>query len=295
MLPPLATAGNRILSLRTGEPLLLRGVNLSGMEYSSERCAGLTAAEADCIVKGWRSNIVRLPFVQSLVLSGDGRDYVAELQEMVEMFATRGAYSILDLQWLDRDKVWGPGDNRVPPQPDEGTLFCWELLSHSFRGVPHVIFDLFNEPHDISLTQWLGWASRITERIRAIDPDRVVMVGGLDWAYDLRDIVIPFANVIYSTHVYANKRPGWSAAFGEIALTRPVFAGEWGGEAKDLAWGRRLAAYFRELGIGWTAWSWRDWPHLQKDGIATPFGQIVAEELESGSSAILDGIPLPTP
>lgn len=279
MLDALETRGARIVSRRTGEPVRLRGVNVSGMEYSNERLAGVTAAEADVIVREWGANVVRLPFVQSLVLDGGGRDYIRELEELVELFAERGAYSILDLQWLDREKVWGPGDNRVPPEPTEASVACWMTLSRVFRGVPHVVFDVFNEPHDVPVGRWVEWANRMVNMVRTVDADRVVMVGGLDWAYDLRGVELPQENVIYSTHVYPGKGTDWDGAFGDVAWTRPVFAGEWGGGDEDLEWGRRLVRYFEEREMGWTAWSWRDLPYLQKGGEATEFGKLVKESM----------------
>jgi len=43
-LPPLITSGNRILSAGTGTPVLLRGLNRSGMEYSEPSEAGFLGA-----------------------------------------------------------------------------------------------------------------------------------------------------------------------------------------------------------------------------------------------------------
>jgi endoglucanase len=285
MLEPLAVDGRCIVGRGSGDRKLLRGVNLSGMEYSHEPYAGVTREELDIIVGAWGANIVRVPFVQSLVLNGGGRGYVDELRELVDWIEERGAYTILDLQWLDRETIWGPGDNRVPPEPNEGSLRCWDQLAKTFRGGTAVVFDLFNEPHDIPLATWLSWAEEMAGVVRAVDAERVLMVGGMDWAYDLRDVEIQLGDVVYSTHVYPGKGPNWDGAFGTAALRRCVFAGEWGGEEKDLDWGVELARYFEELGMGWTAWSWRDYPHLQRSGVATPFGAMVRSELRAAAEA----------
>ena len=277
-LSPLATSGRNIVDAGTGRPLVLRGVNVSGMEYSDSAYAEISPSELRVIVEEWGARIVRIPFVQSLVLAGV-RDYVGELKTIVQWLGELGAYAILDLQWLDRETIVGPGDNRVPPEPNNASIVCWDILAREFRGVDHVIFDLFNEPHGTPVGVWADWARIMTGALRAVDEKRVVMVSGLDWGYDLRGVGVPFDNVIYSTHVYRVKGKDWEGAFGEMARRVPVFSGEWGGEAKDLKWGRRLADYFRELNIGWTAWSWRDFPHLQNDLVATPFGALVRDEL----------------
>ena len=72
----------------------------------------------------------------------------------------------------------------------------------------------------------------------------------------------------------------WHRAFGHLAATCPVFAGEWGGDASQVDWGRRLLAYLERHAVGWTAWSWCDWPqllgnHRAGDFTCTPFGDVV--------------------
>jgi hypothetical protein len=253
------------------------------MEYSDMPLAGVTPDELTTIVRGWGANVVRIPFTQSLVLGGrNGDDYVSELREIVKWLGELGAYSILDLQWLDREKIWGPGENRVPPRPDEGSVECWERLTEAFRGDGGVIFDLFNEPHDVTSEEWNEWAGRLAGAVRGVDEDRVLMASGVNWAFDLRGVEVAAPGVIYSTHVYPWMSQDWWTHFGHRAGEAPLFAGEWGGGREDLVWGRRLAAYFRELGMGWTAWSWRDQPHLQVNGLPTEFGDVVMAALHAG-------------
>jgi hypothetical protein len=280
MIPPLACDGSRIVDRSNGKEILLRGVNVSGMEYSDLPLAGVTPDELTTIVRGWGANVVRLPFTQSLVLEGrNGDDYIAELQDLTRWLGELGAYSILDLQWLDREKVWGPGDNRVPPAPNASTIDCWAKLGASFAGQPNVVFDLFNEPHDIDAAAWNSWAARLAEAIRTTDPARVLMVSGVDWGYDLRGVEIGYPHVIYSTHVYPWLSADWWTHFGHRAGSVPLFAGEFGGGPEDRVWGRKLIAYLRELRMSWTAWSWRDQPRLQNDGLPTEFGDLVLAAL----------------
>jgi hypothetical protein len=59
-----------------------------------------------------------------------------------------------------------------------------------------------------------------------------------------------------------------------------VFAAEWGGDGSQVDWGRRLLAYLEATTVGWTAWSWCDWPmllasHRGGDWTPTPFGDVV--------------------
>jgi len=268
----LATSGRYIVEAATGKPLLLRGVNISGMEYSHLPYAGMNPDELRLVIEGWNCDIVRIPFVQSRV-SDPG--YVDELRQIVSWLWDLGSFSILDLQWLS-------AESGVAPEPDLGSIDCWDTLARSFDDQPHVIFDLMNEPHDIPVRQWLEWAYLLSETVRAVDPQRVVMVGGLDWAYDLSGVMLDIPNVIYSTHVYPNKGTKWDECFGNLAREVPVFAGEFGGWDEDLAWGMKLMDYFDERQMSWTAWSWRDKPHLHLGGKETPFGALVKARLSRG-------------
>jgi hypothetical protein len=255
-------------------------VNRSGLEYcappDSLANAGITQAEFATIVTGWGANIIRLPFNQQWALHEP--DYITALDWCVEAAANLGAYTLLDLQWLDATTVRGHTadgkPNFVPPLPNLESVELWRQLARRYRDQPAVLYDLFNEPHDplpddslasgrVTMAEWQPWAIRLIEAIRSEHPSALIFVSGVDWAYDLEGFPLPdSSNIVYSTHIYPNKGNDWDRAFGGLAATYPVFAGEWGGEDQDVEWGRRLAGYLETRGIGWTAWSWKDWPQL---------------------------------
>jgi endoglucanase len=161
-LAPLATAGPRIVNAETGARVRLVGVNRSGLEYAEPPAtggfldgAGISAAEIAEIVRRWQARIVRLPFNQDFALRGrrghSAEEYLAALDQAIAWAAAQGAYTLLDLQWLDADRVFGlNGDmsfNRVPPLPDAASITLWRTLAARYRDEPAVLFDLFNEPH----------------------------------------------------------------------------------------------------------------------------------------------------
>jgi aryl-phospho-beta-D-glucosidase BglC (GH1 family) len=306
-LPPLATNANRIIDALSGAPVLLRGVNRSGLEYSPTlEQARMTEEEMEAITRGWGANIVRIPFNQDWALSRDDYDpspYLAALDTVIERAARRGAYTLLDLQWLDHRTVRGHNadgtPNFVAPLPDRNSAALWKGLAARYREEPAVLFDIFNEPHDplpddpglqgrVRMEEWQPWARELILAIRSEHPFALIWVPGVNWAYDLRGF--PFediAGVVYSTHIYSNKGKSqrqFRRAFGELAESVPVFAGEWGGADTELDWGREVGDYLEELGMGWTAWSWADWPHLVRRPLAppydpTPFGELVKSYL----------------
>lgn len=293
---PLGVSGNRIVSRRTGETMFLRGVNRSGLEYETKPIP----PEDFNAIRSWGANIVRLPFNQEWALESES--YRALLDAAISAAAMRHMYSVLDLQWLDaryaRGYLADGSPNYVPALPDEKSVELWRMLSARYAGHPAVIFDIFNEPHDplpgddpalprrLTPEVWIPWATRLVEAIRQNEPDSLILVPGVNWAYDLSAYPIAgLTGIVYSTHVYRSKGSNWAGAFGNLASLAPVFAGEWGGTDDDLAWGARLADYFAARGIGWTAWSWCDSPHLTRDGAPTKFGELVRSRIR-GSDMI---------
>ncbi len=312
-LPKLATSGNRIVIATAGKPILLRGVNRSGLEWAEPdeggfcSAAGISRAEIEFIVKGWNCNIIRLPLNQDWALNGrgghSGRDYLRDLDRVIGWVSRVGAYTLLDLQWLDADRPFGANRNFVAPLPNLQSLDFWHLLASRYHDEPAVLYDIFNEPHDclpddpypliredgslcpltsrrVTVAEWHPWALRLVDAIQSVNPDALIFVSGVNWAYDLRTMPLNRPNLVYSTHVYRNKGSNWAEAFGDLAATAPVFAGEWGGRGEDRNWGQSLANYFDVLGIGWTAWSWSNEPYLVTRFTPTEFGEIVRAHLQ---------------
>jgi endoglucanase len=339
--PPLAVEGRSLVARSESRPVLLRGVNRSGLEYAQPsdgrgflEAASLSEDDIDTIVRGWGANVIRLGFNQDFVLHRSD-DYLRAIDRVVAWAAARGAYTLLDLQWIDATTPRGIGSdgsiNRVPALPDAGSVEVWRRLASHYRDASSVLFDLFNEPHDplfddltplegvaedgaivrlpsrrVSMAEWQPWAHLLIRTIRDVHPRAVIFVSGVAWAFDLRGFPLrdargaPLPNLVYSTHVYPWCRTGlvrlrpyeaeWTEAFGRLAQSEAVFVGEWGGtDARrgHLAFGRRLEAYMRQRGIGWTAWSWADWPFLVANCRAcnyepTAFGAIVKRALRGG-------------
>ncbi len=318
-LPPLKTDRNQIVIAETGQPIRLRGINRSGLEYSSPEDpgslskAGITPREFDQIAS-WGANIVRLPFNQQWALAAPGCDpepYLSALDHAIELAAKRGMYTLLDLQWLNATQPHGTlkdgSFNFVPPLPNAASLELWPQLAARYRDEPAVLYDILNEPHDplpddpvaphgirpdralyrlpkrrVSASEWHPWAIHLVNLIREQNSRALIFVSGLDWGYDLRHFPLTgIEDVVYSSHVYPTKK-NWDRSFGKLSRTHPVFIAEWGGQESSLAWGEELLRYLDERGLGWTAWSWSDHPRLVEIASSftpTPFGSLVRASL----------------
>ena len=148
----------------------------------------------------------------------------------MDLCAEAGCYVILDLHWSDAGE-WGKQIGQHV-MPDRNSLEFWKDLASTYKNHPAVIFDLYNEPHDVSWDVWLN-GGQVTEKafrrnpaktyeavgmqalldaVRATGAKNVVIAGGLDWAYDMsgflegKQLADPTGNgVIYANHAYPFK------------------------------------------------------------------------------------------
>jgi aryl-phospho-beta-D-glucosidase BglC (GH1 family) len=229
--------------------VILRGINRSGLEYSEpgERgflaSAGISESEIEHIVRDWGANVVRIPFNQDWALNGRGhlpaKAYLDAIDRIIFWASRAGAYTLLDLHWLDADipRGWNRDGscNRVPALPNAASIDVWGMLADRYKSEPAVLFDVFNEPHDalrddetrleriddggetrasrtrrVTMPEWQSWARQLVRTIRGAHPHSLIFVPGVRWAYDLRGMPLPlhegssdvFPNIVYSTHVY---------------------------------------------------------------------------------------------
>lgn len=293
-LPALTVRGTQIVDA-TGRQVTLIGASRSSLEYA---CAGdghFTDVDF-AAMRAWGMNVVRLPLSSAFWNTANATDtacpgYQRQVQQAVRNAEQAGLYVILDLQWdapfdTPADRVHGGAQCPLPDARADGAF--WRDIASRFADDPQVIFDLFGEPHNIS---WLTWyaggaisngcdvikASGVTvERgtyqaigmrdlaraVRAIAPQNVLMVGGLDWGYDLSqagNYPLGVDNVLYDTHPfnYAGKQPSdWTRAFGRLASHTAVIAGEFGSYDCGTSYIAQAISYFTAHHMSWLAWNW---------------------------------------
>jgi endoglucanase len=264
-LPWLTTFGNQVVSAADGAVVVPRGINRSGLEYAEPiggdflAGAGLSFSEVEEIVQGWSARVVRIPFSQSRVLDASASAaYLHALDTVIDWTASCGAYTLLDLQWLDPAVAYGSTSdgsiNRIAPLPSPASCEAWRVLAERYRETPAVLFDIYNEPHSrlpgdphvptavradgaeyplmhgrVTARVWRHVAARLVKVIKAVHPRALVFVSGVSWGYDLRCVPFDSADgvdphgIVYAAHVYPSsmfERGGGRAAHGPRAWDR---------------------------------------------------------------------------
>lgn len=315
--PWIGVRGNQLVD-ENGKTVRLLGVNRSGAEY---RCVeegaifeGPTDQASIEAMLSWHVNAVRVPLNESCWLGINGVDpalggsaYRAAVHEYVDALERNGLYVILDLHWAAPRHGLATG---LLPLPDaEHAPEFWRGVATEYREDRSVIFDLFNEPHDVSWECWaaacqtydtyFGWypsvgLPELLAAVRSTGARQPVMLGGLDWSRDLRgwlghkpkDPALIAANHTYDFSLCDRV---CRETLARIARHVPVVTGELGqGDCSHwyidpyMKWADRHGISY--LGWNWGTggrWTCEGGPSLidNYNGHPTPFGKGFREHL----------------
>src|SRR5690242_13527567 len=255
----LSVSGNLLVD--NGSTVQLRGVNRSGTEYACWEGWGIFDGPSDAssvaAIASWGNNIVRIPLNEDcwLGINGvnpaySGANYRTAVVAYVSRIRQAGMYAQVSMHFA------APGSSvakTLLPMPDaDHASDFWKSVAATFAGDRGVIFDLFNEPHDVS---WSCWADgcqvtggvnfvspyqavgfkALTNVIRSTGAPNVVIVEGLSWAYDVSGWLAnrpADGQVVAGVHNYGasgwNTPAVWNANYAPVAAQVPLEFGEIG-------------------------------------------------------------------
>ena len=203
----IAVSGNRLVN-GSGATVQLRGVNMSGLELSSILGSGdpwgysgfgtsSGTIPDDTFIRAQKCNVVRLPLNEESWLgypnsSGTNPDpsgnYVSVVKKSVAQYTADGLYVIVDLHWSAQGSA--PANAQQMMADSDHSITFWTSVANAFKDNPAVIFELYNEPHDISNAVVSGggggWAGyqQMLDAVRATGATNVVLMGGTAWSND---------------------------------------------------------------------------------------------------------------
>jgi hypothetical protein len=255
--PELHVVGNH-LETASGKAVWLQGVAVPSLEWSA---GGEHILESIGVaIKDWKANCIRLP-VRENFWSGHGpyqndggMKYRQLVDDAINLCAGNGCYLVLDLH-----------DFRAATEKQAA---FWKEVAARYKNNPAVIYELLNEPHDLTWEVWRnggivtekkkGASNTLAENkeklkhftavgmqtlvddVRQTGAKNLIVAGGLDWSYDLSGILTGFAlddhggdGIIYSAHVYPWKSD-WQHKFLDVAEKYPLFLGEVGADTQKM-------------------------------------------------------------
>ncbi len=275
-----------------GTAHLFHGVDRPSLEWDSagewSNSEGIPRSDFAAMA-AWHANVVRIALNQDFWLSGAALfdpGYAGTVDRAVKDAEASGLDVILDLHWSDRGdltaSVAGQGQGQTghadqQQMADVNSKQFWTEVAGKYQNDGHVLFELYNEPHDIPWQTWLHGGTvgnyqavgmqDLYDAVRATGANNVLIAGGIGWAFNLSGVAgnrIQGYNIMYATHPYYPQDPAtqWDGKFGYLATQdiAPVIATEFGDGTESCTgdWDTNLAQYADQRHISWTAWAW--WP-----------------------------------
>ena len=213
----LQASGNQIIGAKTQSPAQVKGMSFFWSNWGGQYWNGGTV---DRMVDEFKCEILRC----SIGVDEDGRLYdggdVNKLRSIVETAITRDIYVIVD--WHSHG-----AHNNV----NEAKSF-FNDIARDYGKYDNVIFEVYNEPMQISWDTVKNYATDVISTIRQYS-DNLVLVGTPTWSQDVDYAAqnpINDANVAYVLHFYAGTHGGDLRSKGDSAMNSnaAVFVSEWG-------------------------------------------------------------------
>jgi aryl-phospho-beta-D-glucosidase BglC (GH1 family) len=166
-----------------------RGFNLLE-KFKSQSCEPFRENDFRLISKlGF--NFVRLPLdYRCWIVDGDWErlkeSQLREIDQALEFGRRHSIHVCINFHRAPGYTVAQPPEARSVWTDPEALRVCslhWRTFARRYKDIPReeLSFNLFNEPKDVSLAQFLHVTERLVEVIRAESPDRLIISDGLQW------------------------------------------------------------------------------------------------------------------
>jgi len=322
-------AGNRLVTM-AGQPVRLLGVNHSGSEYACIQGWGIFDGPTDSAsvsaISAWHATAVRIPLnedcwlgINGVPTAYGGVAYQQAIAAYVKTITQAGLVAILDLHWNAPGSTRSTGQEPMADR-DHAPDF-WRSVASAFKDNAAVVFDLYNEPHDISWQCWrdggtcagvsypVAGMQDLVNAVRGTGATNVILVGGLAWANDLSGWLSyaphdPLNNMGAAWHVYNNNACNTLACYdaqaAPVAAQVPLVVGEFAENDKGTSFITPLLTWLDAHGASYCAWAWAawgDWQSLISSYNGTPtawFGVPYQTHLAAIAASSPVNVPLPT-
>jgi endoglucanase len=283
----LSVKGNRIID-KDSNPVTLRGMSLYWSQWKGP------FYNPDCIK--WLRDDWNCTLVRAAMAVGSGgyltnpEEEKQKVKTVVQAAIDLGIYVIID--W----HVLAEGPKTVE---QAGAFF--EEMAKTYGSKPNVIYEIWNEP--VNTQDWTKvikpYHEAIIARIRAQDPDNIIVCGTQTWSQDVdKAAVDPLkgTNIAYALHFYAatHKQALRDKAAAALGKDIALMVTEWG--TSEASGGGKLDAqetkdwldFMDKNQLSWCNWSIADLNETSaalKPG-ASPKGNWSADEISASGQLV---------
>ncbi|HYG37305.1 MAG TPA: carbohydrate-binding protein [Cytophagales bacterium] len=259
----LQVIGNKLCN-QYGNPIQLRGMSTHGIQWYYQ-C--LPDAALDALAYDWGSDVLRISlYVQEGGYETDPAGYTAKVNSLIEKATSRGMYALVDWHQLT------PGD---PNDNLANAKAFFTDIANAHKNKNNIIYDIANEPNNVTWNRIKIYADQMIPFIRAIDSDAVILCGTHGWGslgvsdggstQDILNNPINHPNFMYTFHFYAASHDNLYYNEFDYASDRlPIFVTEWGSQTasgdgtNNFTMSQKYIDLMRAKKISWTNWNFSD-------------------------------------
>ncbi len=277
----------------------LRGFNTAGTEFADGvgGFPGLSAQRFTWFKSQFKMNYVRLNlnvgwWNSNLYVPNAQMYYRAWIQQIITWAEQDGDYVLLNRTNEYQLSPCGGAVTYCPAQGEpsdlddanpqqqfntghllDQTLTFWNSIVSLYKNDPAILYDDWNELHDINAASWLSVQKTMIAAIRSINPRSLIMLGSNDWNNSMSPLTsgqepdLSYPNLVYDWHIYDGQSgPGcvqgasylwstWGAEFSrEFTFAHQHGHGavinEWGGCLDAPTYNAALSSYATSNHIG---------------------------------------------
>lgn len=155
------------------------------------------SATADAVLTGVKANTgantIRLPLNYSTVSQAWWGSYIGVIDKAISK-----NMNVILACWESKSLADGKVDNMAE------FWLMWKAVVARYGSNPHVYFEIFNEPHGYSLTDWTAICAQWLSNYPTV-PQGHILIGGTSYSQDIKGVGADsrFTNCLLSIHDYA--------------------------------------------------------------------------------------------
>jgi aryl-phospho-beta-D-glucosidase BglC (GH1 family) len=213
----MVVSGNHINGSKTNAPMQVQGMSFFWSNWSGQYWNAAIVAR---MVDEFKCEIVRAAYG----VNDQGNPYNSadedKVREVVREAIKKGIYVIID--WHSHGAYLNPAAAKD----------FFSKMAREFGGYDNVIFELFNEPTQVSWGTVKSYAEQVLPVIRQYS-NNLIVVGSPTWSQDVDAAAndpIRAENIAYTLHFYAGTHKQYLRDKGNYAMQKglALFVTEWG-------------------------------------------------------------------
>jgi endoglucanase len=215
----LRVSGNQIVD-KDGKPIALHGMSLycwaqQGTQY-------FNASAINHLAQDWKCTVVRIAILPRSYKNNPDAE-MAKVKTVMDACIANGIYAIIDWHSM------AGAQNDIP-----NSQAFFSAVATAYGKTPNIMYEPWNEPVQESWDTIKAYHEAIIPKIRAIDPDGIIICGSRHWDQECTEAsqhpITISSNIAYSIHFYAVTHRQGLRNNGATALKNGIalFATEYG-------------------------------------------------------------------